>query len=495
MVEDAAWAELRNLVLGPERSALARLRERVETPSLRAEDVAEVMPEAFEAAARDRRLRRSVVRLVEDAITLSVQRNPRLLTDAIFPIIGAAIRKAVAAAMQSLTDNVNQTVERRMSWRGLLWRLESWRSGRSFGEVVLLRSALYRVEQVFLIHRRTGLVLAHQVAPGAVARDAGMVSGMLTAIQDFVRDSFGAGDDEALETMRVGEHSVWLQQGPQALVAGVVRGMPPPELRGVFERTAEEIHQRLGPELAAFDGSTAPLDPAEGMLRQCLLGRAPERKRPPILLWAAVVLLIGAIGVAGLLWWRDSRLWSSYMARVAAQPGILITGSEHPFPGRYEISGLRDPIAADPTRMLETAGIDPSRVGQHWEPFVSAVPAFVAARQFDQLRERIEHAAVGFRSGSAEPEPGAMETLAADLRTLVEVSRRAGRPVSVEVRGYTDMAGTAQANAAIARQRAANVVRELLTRGVSESILALPGGLEPDEPSRSRTVMLRLARR
>jgi hypothetical protein len=77
----------------------------------------------------------------------------------------------------------------------------------------------FSVEQLFLIDQRTGLLMAHEASRptdglraggevpvddegGAVSDGAGngelsegkpqMISGMLTAIQDFVRDAFGA---------------------------------------------------------------------------------------------------------------------------------------------------------------------------------------------------------------------------------------------------------------------------------------------------------------
>ena len=91
-------------------------------------------------------------------------------------------------------ESINQTLERRLSFESLKWRIEGWRTGRDFGEIVLTRSLGYRVEQVFLVHRETGLLLQH-VARSDEVLDSDMVSGMLTAIQDFVRDSFGGKGD------------------------------------------------------------------------------------------------------------------------------------------------------------------------------------------------------------------------------------------------------------------------------------------------------------
>ena len=48
----------------------------------------------------------------------------------------------------------------------------------------------YQVKQDFLIHRESGLVLQHVEDGSAETRDPDLVSGMLTAIRDFVQDYF-----------------------------------------------------------------------------------------------------------------------------------------------------------------------------------------------------------------------------------------------------------------------------------------------------------------
>jgi OOP family OmpA-OmpF porin len=73
-----------------------------------------------------------------------------------------------------------------------------------------------------------------------------MVSGMLTAIQDFVHDSFASPDGEALEDLRVGDLAVWVERGPQAVLAAVIRGNAPQDLRTVFQEALERIHLQFG---------------------------------------------------------------------------------------------------------------------------------------------------------------------------------------------------------------------------------------------------------
>ena len=175
--------ELRQLPVAPEQEELRALKARLDDPAVRAHDLMTGLPEALGHLSGDRRLTEAIQPSVETAITTSVRRNPKPLADALFPVIGPAIRKAIAHTLGAMLDSLNRTVEHSVSLKALRWRLVAWRTGRPFAEVVLLNTLIYRVEQVFLIHARTGLLLQHVTAESIATQDPDMVSGMLTAMK------------------------------------------------------------------------------------------------------------------------------------------------------------------------------------------------------------------------------------------------------------------------------------------------------------------------
>src|SRR5262245_35925364 len=199
---EAEIASLRRILWGREQHRLATLQARLEDPVARAEDIGEVLPQVLVQHAHDPNLAKALTPPLEKAITASVKRNPKPLADALFPVMGPAIRKAVSASLGAMLESLNRTLEHSVSWRSIQWRLEAMRSGKSFAEVVLIKTLLFRVEQMFLIHRDTGLLLHHVHGGTADLQDADMISGMLTAIRDFVRDSFRVADTEALESLK-----------------------------------------------------------------------------------------------------------------------------------------------------------------------------------------------------------------------------------------------------------------------------------------------------
>ncbi len=190
-LRSAEFAELRRLLLSYEQHELEELRQRIEAMGLTPEELAEHLPEAVALrTGSDEKLARALAPTLEGAFTESVHRNPDQIATAIYPILGPAIRKAIADTMAGLVNTINRAFEHSLSWQGIKWRLEAWRTGVSYAQVVIKHGLVYRVEEVYLIHAQTGLLLASVTVEDLEAQDPDVISGMLTAIRDFVRDSW-----------------------------------------------------------------------------------------------------------------------------------------------------------------------------------------------------------------------------------------------------------------------------------------------------------------
>jgi len=472
----SGYARLRELLVGPEQARLEELQRRLDDRQLRTEDLSDVIAEAIALRLRrDRSLQRALNPLVEDAVRISVARDPSILANTLFPIIGAAVRKSVAHALRGLVESINQTLERSFSLESLKWRIEALRTGKSFGEIVLTHSLRYRVEQVFLIHRETGLLLQHAARAGQIVQDSDLVSGMLTAIQDFVRDSFTGAGGQEVETIELGEFNLWVQHGPAATLAAVVSGTPPPELRSLLERTLEQIHSDYAAPLSSFKGDTSTFTGAQSLLQGCLLGRgapAAKNKRRGFFILAAVAVI--ALIAAGLfLVIRHQSRWDKLLLRLRSEPGIVLTSAEESW-GRYHLSGLRDPLSTDPETLIRASGIDPARVTAHWEPYVSLHAKFSAERRFRSEKDALEQEVLRFPLNSAQlgsEQLIRLDDVEAHIVNLQEDTAPTGQRLVVEVRGHTDPSGSEDRNEALSQLRADAVVKALADRGISRELL------------------------
>ncbi|CAN5749559.1 hypothetical protein BH18ACI4_BH18ACI4_05330 [soil metagenome] len=515
--DEGSVAELRSLLLGPAEAQLAEVHERLLNPQRQVEEVSRVLPDAIAVRSRqDDDLTTALAPTVSAALEYSVRKDPQPLADAIFPIIGPAIRKAIAAALSGMSQSFNQTLTHSMSARGLGWRWEALRTGRPFSEVVLLRTLLFRVEQIFLIHKETGLLLRHVSAANAAVQDADMVSGMLTAIQDFVRDSFTTRQGEGLETLQVGELTVWIEQGPQAILAGVIRGNAPQQLREVFQETLEKIHLQYGTALKKFAGDATPFSSTETLLEDCLPsdydaeqhGLNAGRKLSPLRVIVGIVLL--ALAVWGFFWLRDRRRWDAYVQRLQAEPGIVVTDTGKQG-GKHFVSGLRDPLSRDPATMIQDTGLDSNSVVERWQPFQALSRDFVLARAkksleppttvnlllndglleaegfashqwvletrrvarllpgVSQFREdklfdlqRIENPLLMFDVNQAQIRSDQQEKLKQLVSEIEHLRQLAGeKKVRLEITGHTDGSGTETENSTLSQGRAETVAAAL----------------------------------
>ncbi len=375
--------ELRRLLVRPEQEELQDLQDRLDDRERRAHETAAILPEALTLSTdRSADLSRALRPAVEGSVRESIEKRPEIFVDALHPIIGSVVRRSIAESMRALLQSLNQSLEQSFSWQGLKWRLEALRTGRSFTEVVMLRSLVYRVEQLFLIHRETSLSLLHLSADASGAQDSDMVAGMLSAIQDFTRDSFQTGKDEALEEFRVGELQVWIAPGPHAYLAAVIRANPPRELRTALEDAVDRIHILRGSALAKFNGDAAPFAALRLELEPCLRAQyqpqrtSRNRTRGWIALAAAAGLLLAALIVSA----RSERRWHDFVRQLNASPGLAVTQAEHHWLRPSLIAGLRDPAVADPRAIARTAGVDPARVHLEWKDYLALDDASILHR-------------------------------------------------------------------------------------------------------------------
>jgi outer membrane protein OmpA-like peptidoglycan-associated protein len=536
--EEKAFQELRSVLLGLEQQQISALRERLQNPELRTQDVSAVLAEAIRLLRQqegDHALSEALGPSVEGVLKESVRRDPSVLAEALFPVMGPAIRRSIAESIRSMLQSFNEALEHSLSIQGIKWRIEAIRTGRSFAEVVLLRSLVYRVEQVFLIHKKTGLLLQHVIAPAVEMQDPDMVSGMLSAIQDFVRDSFNAPQGETLNTLQVGELQVWVEQGPQAILAAVVRGNAPEALHLTMQERLEEAHRGFAQTMEQFEGDAAPFEALRDDLAQCLEARyrKEERARSRPYFLVLVILLLGVLATWKTFSMIQDRKWNGFVENLRQQPGIVITSFTKDG-GRYHIQGLRDPLAVDPAALLAQSRLDAGRADFQLRPYYAMDEALILRRAqailqpptgvtlsvqngilrvrgecppgwAKSMRERVpliaglkglddtalddaaslahkkaavESAILLFAPGEAEINPSQrvrFEETREAIRTLLAEAEAASAHVAIEVVGHADRTGPDATNSLLSERRASQIVRALVQAGIKPSFLRARG--------------------
>ena len=328
---------------------------------------------------------------VESAITASINQNPKPLSDALFPVMGPAIRKAINHSISSMLQSLNQTLEHSFSAKGLQWRLDAFRTGKSFAEIVMLNTLVYRVEQVFLIHKETGLLLKHLSFDPSLHEDADMVSSMLTAVRDFIHDSFATDPDQETQSMRLGELEIIVEQAPDAVLAVVCRGNTPRSLHHTISVVVEEIQREFHTPLQTFDGDATNFEACDEALSTLMVAdyANQQKQSSPTKFLAFTGLFIMTL----CAWWgwnfyqeREYKAhWQGYIEQLRGEPGVVITNVLEK-DGVYTLSGLRDPLSIEPSSLLAHFQLDAAQVRYQFQAYHALETNFVLQRAIKSLQ-------------------------------------------------------------------------------------------------------------
>ncbi len=425
--------------------------------------LAQALPGAITESLRsDAGLNEALRPAIADGVTHAINEHPQEIADAMVPVLGPMIRKTVTESLNGMLRSFNETLRYRFSLRGLGWRLEALRTGRSFGDVVLSKTMEYQVEQIFLIHQETGLMLGHKAANDE-GQDPMMVSGMLTAIQDFVKSSLGSQEGDALDTLNVGDTTIWVEYGQYAFFAAVIRGQAPMAFRNHLRTELSRIHTIMRSELANFSGDSEPFEALDPVLDGCLQKELKEAEKKVsvkvVVIWTILLTFLGRYTYVTV---HDNYHWRKYIDRLEGERGIVVVTAKRD-DGKYVVWGLRDSYATDPISiLLHETDLAFEKVESVWEPFNSTLPEF-------QLRRNLENQIVRFLPGSDTLLPGqqqALDEIALNLLRLAEHVSRTGQHPAVELVGHANRSDDLAAAAKLSGQRAQVVHDELIRRGL-----------------------------
>jgi OOP family OmpA-OmpF porin len=250
-------SELRGLLLAADEKEVVRAPAAAGRPADPRRGRQPVLAEAVTIRSQeDRQLTDALMPTVEEAIVRSVHKNPEVLVDALFPG-GTGDPKGHPSTFAEMLESLNQTLGQSFSAQGFKWRIEAWRTGKSFSEVVLrcARSSSAS-SRSFSSTARPGCFSSTSTRRRAGVQDADMISGMLTAIRDFVHDSFGGNEAGGPTPSGSASSPSGWSRAPGGPGGRHSRNLPR-ELRGVSREAIEKIHRDQARALADFQGTPA----------------------------------------------------------------------------------------------------------------------------------------------------------------------------------------------------------------------------------------------
>ena len=264
---DASLAELRAILLVDDRTHVGQVTK----------DVADLKQLLYD----EERLSQVIAPVMDRALRTSIEQNRDEMIEALYPIIGQTVVRAVREAVQDLARTVDARVRTSFSPGIVFERLQARLRGVPSADLALRDALPFRVEEVFLIHRASGLLLRHVSIDPAATQDSDLVSGMLTAVRDFAADAFGRRAGEQLDVIEYGGRRILIEAAEDVYLAVVVEGVEPSGFRATLRDRVIGIENRYHALLRNYEGDATPFAAVDPQLTSLSSGE-PETGSPAL---------------------------------------------------------------------------------------------------------------------------------------------------------------------------------------------------------------------
>ncbi len=488
-----ALEELKAILLEGDREKLAALEKELEKLRLDLHDKERLLslldPVTIEMLARaiqrsPHEMANVLAPAVGPAIRKQIASAKDDIVDALYPVIGQAIRKAVAEAMKNLARTVNEKLDKALSFRLFRKRLVARLKGVSPDEAVLSEVLPFRIHEIFYIHKKSGILLAHASLNPDDSQVKDVIGGMLTAIKSFAQDAFKTnGEIQDLNVIEYDDLQIYLENGKYAFLAVVISGVPPEQFYQQIKDLEAALHKQYAATLRDFDGNLQPYSSVPNELARFIRQFATDKANSPSApTWAkvAVLLFFVAAFVAGI-WYLTIHIGNPSQSRKVSSPkfdySTLLTRLE-----TYSSQGWQSDLRqikffADGNVLFLEGPVVSRAEGLQLAQAVAKISGFPvvvnrlsASFSKDSILAKISKTIFLFDKGSWKLNA----TQKARLDSLIPYLKMFSDQ-KISIIGHSDSLGSETINKAISLKRAQTVKDYLVSRGIAAKQLTVVG--------------------
>lgn len=145
------------------------------------------------------------------------------------------------------------------------------------GLLMVWRSSPTVIDEVFLM-TPTGMLLKHYTRRLRPDQDEDILAGMLTAVQNFVRESF----DEAggrLNEIRFENYDILISHAKNVVVAAIITTKKPERLRNQLRSVTNDLQREYGDTIKNWGGDKKDLEEIDDAMKRFLSGKYKARSK------------------------------------------------------------------------------------------------------------------------------------------------------------------------------------------------------------------------
>jgi outer membrane protein OmpA-like peptidoglycan-associated protein len=447
--------------------------ERAGTEERLQKSVASILDGALRDAevTRHEPLSRAVAPLVVKTIKTELRNSEAELVDALYPHTGKMVRQYVRVAMAELLADIERKLggakpsELDARARAL---------GISVAELVLRESQQLKIDELFLVRRGSGELVAHWERPAdglpagppsGANRDV-LIAGYLSGIQSFSEEAF---DDRkgSLRALDMGGERILVRASPAYLLAARCSGTAP----AAVDRIVDEAFVETLSQYRAALTATPATDPAGTSLAHLLPALATRCERDLAAARSALeadarqamkprgrgrlYALLALLLLPLLAWfaWSTWQSWNTRRVQTAAERVLAESPGLRGFPVRADVSSgggqlaLRGLVPDQTTRRQVTARV------------AEAVPGTAVRDELGSLPEPVRPA-IDLPPDTSRDVALLRDALAAARQQLTQTSERLAQVAAAAAR-LPEVEAKAQADARAARTAISELERQL----------------------------------
>jgi len=139
------------------------------------------------------------------------------------------------------------------------------------GLLTVWRSSPTIVDEVFLM-TPSGMLLKHYTRRLRPDQDEDILAGMLTAVQNFVRESF----DEAggrLNEIRFENYDILISHSKDIVIAAIISTKKPERLRDQLRTATDDMEMQFGEMISHWSGDKKELGDVDLLMKKFLSGK------------------------------------------------------------------------------------------------------------------------------------------------------------------------------------------------------------------------------
>lgn len=302
----------------------------------------------------------AIAPLVVRTIKTELKNSQDEMVEVLFPITGRMVKAYVATAIAEMMTRIN----RRLETNSFMLRVRSLLSGRSMAELALVDAERLRCDELYLIRRGVGALVARWPDRLQHSNLDAHMSGVLAAINEFAHHSF---KDEGgnVRAFALDNFTIYMRASPLYLLAAKCHGTPVPGLEDTIDREFLAVAEAIAvAQRPAAAGAAVPDEVPRRHLSaladriEARVGEAHDelsRAGMPFSPLKALITLVMLPLLAGLGWLGYTH-WEAARVYRIAEAAMLESRELNGYPLRLEV-GHRG-------RWLSLEGLAPSEAAK-----------------------------------------------------------------------------------------------------------------------------------